>query len=82
MDGILQIPALARSILYYALALGLAVLTPLVAAGSVDATVTSIFTNVAGVFGFTLAAQYVTRDRSGLQESVVGSGSTVIRKQG
>ena len=59
--ALLTIPPLARTILYYGLALGNAVCVPLVAAGHLDILTVTIIANVAGVFGFTIAANNVPR---------------------
>ena len=59
--ALLTIPPLARTILYYGLALGNAVCVPLVAAGHLDILTVTIIANVAGVFGFTVAANNVPR---------------------
>ena len=57
--GLVSIPPLARTILYYVLALANGVAVPLAAAGVVDGLVVLIILNVASVFGFTLAANRV-----------------------
>ena len=59
---LLTIPPMARTILYYSLALGNAVCVPLVAAGLLDVLVVTIIVNVAGVLGFTIAANNVPKN--------------------
>lgn len=57
--NLVAIPPVARTVLYYVLALANAVLVPLTAAGKVDPTLGLIVVGVSGVFGFTLAASNV-----------------------
>ncbi len=63
MDNLVQIPAVARTVLYYVLALGNAVLLPLSIDGTVDPVLAIIIANVSAVFGFTLAAQNVPQEK-------------------
>lgn len=58
-DGLVSIPPLARTILYYLLALANGIAVPLAAAGHVDPLIVLVIVNVASVFGFTLAANRV-----------------------
>lgn len=53
--GLIAIPPLARTVIYYVLALAHAVVVPLIAAGVVDAIYGAIVLGVASVFGFALA---------------------------
>lgn len=63
MSDLIQIPPIVRTVLYYALALGNAV----VAAGFVpDSRWSSLILGLAGVFGFTLAAQHVPAGPAGI----------------
>lgn len=59
---LMSIPPLPRTILYYMLALANAVAVPLAAAGWIEPLWTLIILNVAGVFGFVLAANRVPRE--------------------
>jgi hypothetical protein len=59
--SLVAIPPIARTVLYYVLALANAVLVPLTASGRVDPDLSLIVIGVSGVFGFTLAASNVTR---------------------
>jgi hypothetical protein len=61
VTNLVAIPPLARTIIYYVLALAFAAIGPLTAAGRVDALYGAIILGVAGVFGFTLAASNVAR---------------------
>lgn len=58
-ERLVSIPPLARTILYYVLALANGVAVPLAAAGRIDTLVVLIVLNIASVFGFTLAANRV-----------------------
>lgn len=58
---LVAIPPVARTVLYYVLALANAVLVPLTASGRVDPDIGTIVIGVGGVFGFTLAAGNVSR---------------------
>ena len=60
-SSLVEIPPLARTGIYYALALASAVLIPLTAAGYVEPLWGQMITGVAAVFGFTLAAQHVPK---------------------
>ena len=60
-SSLVEIPALARTGIYYALALASAVLIPLTAAGYVEPLWGQMITGVAAIFGFTLAAQHVPK---------------------
>ena len=60
--GLVSIPPLARTVLYYVLALANAAAVPLAAAGVIDGLVVLIILNVASVFGFTLAANRVPQE--------------------
>ena len=60
--GLVSIPPLARTVLYYVLALANAAAVPLAAADVVDGLVVLIILNVASVFGFTLAANRVSQE--------------------
>lgn len=60
-SNLVAIPPVARTVLYYLLALANAVLVPLTASGRVDPDLSLIVIGVSGVFGFTLAASNVTR---------------------
>ena len=57
--GLVSIPPLARTVIYYVLALANGVAVPLAAAGRIDTLVVLIVLNIASVFGFTLAANRV-----------------------
>lgn len=58
-ERLVSIPPLARTVLYYVLALANGVAVPLAAAGRIDTLVVLIVLNIASVFGFTLAANRV-----------------------
>lgn len=60
--GLIAIPPMPRTVIYYALALTNAVVVPLIASGAVDATVGAIVLGVASVFGFTMAGGNVLRE--------------------
>ena len=59
--GLVQIPPVIRTALYYALALASAILIPLTAAGYIAPMWGQMITGVAAIFGFTLAAQHVPK---------------------
>ena len=59
--NLVAIPPVARTVLYYVLALANAVVVPLTASGRVDGDIGLIIVGVSGVFGFTLAASNVSR---------------------
>ena len=61
MSNLVAIPPLARTVLYYVLALGNAVVLGLASTHNVDPAIALVIANVSGVFGFTLASQNVTR---------------------
>ena len=60
--GLVSIPPLARTVIYYLLALANGVAVPLAAAGHVDPLVVLIILNIASVMGFTLAANRVSAE--------------------
>ena len=57
--GLVSIPPLARTVLYYVLAVANAAAVPLAAAGVINGLVVLVILNVASVFGYTLAANRV-----------------------
>ena len=57
--GLVSIPPLARTVIYYALALANGIVGPLAAAGHVDPLIVLVIVNIASVMGFTLAANRV-----------------------
>ena len=60
-SNLVAIPPVARTVLYYVLALANAVVVPLTASGRVDGDIGLIIVGVSGVFGFTLAASNVAK---------------------
>ena len=56
---LVSIPPLARTVIYYVLAIANGVAVPLAAAGKIDGLVVLIILNFASVMGFTLAANRV-----------------------
>lgn len=56
MNDLVPIPPLARTVIYYVLALANAVVTPLAAAGVLDPTIAVVVLGVASTFGFVLSS--------------------------
>lgn len=59
MNGLLPLPPLARTVIYYVLSLANVAMIPLVATHVVDPVWAVSVVGVAGVFGFTLSASNV-----------------------
>ena len=60
-SGLVEIPPVIRTAIYYTLALASAILIPLTAAGYIEPLWGQMITGVAAIFGFTLAAQHVPK---------------------